>query len=146
MKGVTSDRVGEALSSQDTYILFRQRRKPKSTRVLASNPGYQWQMDLCDMQASCTFRGARYILTAVDCFTWMAYAMAVRLKGSMDMVKGIRELFQKARTPPCKVQSDQSKEFTNRQVQEEFKRHNAKHFSTYNQETKYGLVESSTRP
>lgn len=127
---VTSSMVAKNLASHDAFTLHQPKQKPFTTRVVVSSPGYQWQADLCDMQRFSKFnKGYRFILTAVDCFSRMLYAVAVRSKRGADIEEALRYLFEKVAPKengghgvPVKIQTDMGKEFYNSQVASLFKK------------------------
>jgi len=132
------------LETQPTFTLHRAVRKRFPTRKYrASAPNYQWQSDLVDMQHLKTQnKGFAWILTAIDVFTRYAYAVPIKTKAFKDVSEGFISIFKHvssrgsdsgdALSPiplPSLIQTDQGKEFENKNIQEFFKERGIKQFS-----------------
>jgi transposase InsO family protein len=120
----------EWLATQRAYTLHKPARKHFVTRATrTSHHGSQWQADLNDMIAYSRFnKGYRYILTVIDIFSRMGWALPLKTKTGLEMIKAFTTIFKKTKAPHL-LQSDQGKEFENRIFQAFLKQHKVHHFS-----------------
>ena len=118
------------------------RRKYPRRRVLISKPKHQYIADLIDIgKYSSSNNGMTFILTCIDGFTKVADAVLIKSKSGLNVSTALKEIFKK-RGAPKYLQTDQGKEFFNKNVSKmlkmfpKFKRH----FHT-NSELKAVIVE-----
>lgn len=139
--GIRLEQVEEWLESQDTYTLYRRvplrfTRVPVITRGL----GYQHQADLVDYAPlKRDNSGNTFLMTIIDCFSRFALAVPIKRKTGSQVAKALT-LAWKTMKPPVKFQTDEGKEFYNKDVGEVLKKHGVHHFSTY-QEMKAQIAE-----
>ncbi len=84
-----------------------------------------------------------FILTVIDCFSRFAQAVPLKSKKASDVLKGLQIAFEKMGIPK-KMQTDDGKEFYNKQVSAYFRSMGIIHFST-DQELKAQIVERFNR-
>ena len=128
--GVSKKKVRQWSRGQATYTLHRQARKRYPTRAyVVSNVEDQWQADLADMQLLARHnRGYRYILTVIDIMSRYAWARPLKSKQGAEVAAAFQSIFREKRIPK-RIQTDQGKEFENRQVRELFHKHKIELFS-----------------
>jgi hypothetical protein len=130
--------VSNWLKGQNTYTLHRQRKKYfKRNKIIAENINEQFQADLVDMQAfQAENNGYKYILTVIDIFSKFAFAIPCKNKTASSIIAGFKKVFKKRK--PFKIQTDQGKEFLNKQAKDFFKINSIHHFTSKNEEI-FGL-------
>ena len=143
--GFSHAQVKKWLKAQSTYTLHKQARKTYPTRhYIVHDIDEQWQTDLCDMASiSRKNTGHHFILTVIDIFSRYAWARPLKTKHGKEVVKAFQSIFREGRIPR-RIQSDQGKEFENRQVRALFQRHNIELFSVKSA-YKAALVERFNR-
>ena len=127
---VSIPRARQWLKSQRTYTLHRQARKRYPTRRYYVNDiDEQWQADLADMvDVQRWNQGHRYILTVIDIMSRYAWARPLKSKQGAEVAAAFQSIFREKRIPK-RIQTDQGKEFENRQVRELFRKHKIELFS-----------------
>jgi hypothetical protein len=143
---VNRQQVQEFLTDQQAYSLHKPVRKNfKRNKTIVNGIDYLWQADLADMQdLSRDNQGHRYILTVIDVFSKFAWAIPVKDKGSKSMLDAFKTLFHVSGRVPKKLQTDQGKEFLNKEVQKILKSKNVEFYFT-NSENKASVVERFNR-
>lgn len=129
---ITKKQVLDWLQRNKAYTLHRRvtSRFPRRP-ILVCGPFDQYQADLIDYQPlSYRNGGNKYLLTVIDCFSRYAVIVPVRRKTSQDVLASLKKAFQFMRIPR-KMQTDEGKEFYNKEVGEYFKQHKINHFSTH---------------
>lgn len=108
----------EWLSSQDAYTMHKPvRRRFKTRSYQTSHVDRQWQADLVDMQGLTAHNdGYRYLLTCIDVFSRYAWAVPLKTKYADSVIEGFKKIFKAGRVPEL-LQTDQGKEFENRNLQ-----------------------------
>ena len=130
---VTREQVREWLLAQDTYTLHRRARKKLSAepRVYVKGIDEQWSMDLCDVSnVSSVNDDCNFILTCVDVFSKWGSAEGVRRKSGPVVTRAMEALFARTERRPQRIETDQGKEFWNRQFRGLCSREGIHHFST----------------
>jgi Integrase core domain len=131
------------LTSQDSYTLHKPvRRTFLRRKTFAKGIGDLYQADLVDM-AGYRNAGARYILTCIDVFSKMAFAIALKDKRGSSVAKALETIF--AESTPNMMQTDRGSEFLNSEVQLVFRNHNIHHYSSHNYDIKAAVVERFNR-
>jgi transposase InsO family protein len=131
------------LSSQDTYTLHKPVRKVFLRRkTYAKGIGDLFQADLVDM-ASYSGGGVRYILTCIDVFSKMAFAVPLKDKRGSSVARALETIF--AESTPNMMQTDRGSEFLNTEVQAVFRKFNVHHYSSLNYDIKAAVVERFNR-
>lgn len=122
--GFSYNRVKKWMKAQATYTLHKQARKTYPTRhYKVHDIDEQWQTDLCDMASISRYNsGHNFILTVIDIFSRYAWARPLKTKHGKGVAKAFRSIFREGRIPK-RIQSDQGKEFENRNVRHLFQSH-----------------------
>lgn len=133
------------LMSQDPYTLHKPvRTKFLRRKTIVSGRKQQLQMDLIDVRLLKEENdGYSFILTAIDVFSKVSWAKALKNKSAREVAGAIEEILNEYPVPTC--QTDRGKEFTNKVVQDLFKRLGVKHFSTRDDTMKAAIVERFNR-
>jgi hypothetical protein len=77
-------------------------------------------------------------LCAIEVLSKYAWVVTTQQKTGKEMVRSLQQIFKECRCPLC-IQSDQGKEFTNRQLKQAFKSIHL--FTTRDAKTKASIVE-----
>ena len=104
--------INKFLSGEDSYTLYRNRRKKFNTaRTFASCVDYSWQTDLCDVSNLSEFNdGIRYLLFCIDVYSRYVWVVPLVNKKSDTTTRGFIEIFNQGRIPGYIV-SDSGTEF-----------------------------------
>ena len=138
-----SPQAQQILQSVLSYTLHKPRRTRFPTApTLVFDRDEQWQMDLVDMQKLSRWnRGNKYLLTVIDVLSKYAWAVPIKSKSSMEMIRGLDQIRRQASPRrPLRVQTDQGQEFLNKKVQAWFKQQGWHHFYTFG-DSKASVVE-----
>lgn len=132
------------LEGVDAYTLHKPiRRKFPTNRVIVYAIDQQWQADLVDVSHLRDYNeGYRYILTCIDILSKYAWAIPLRQKRGIDIVKAFEQIMTLRK--PKSLQTDQGKEFKNNVFQKFLKKRGIHFFTTFN-ETKASVVERFNR-
>ena len=87
--------------------------------------------------------GFTFILSVIDCFSRLAFAIPIKRKTSEEVAAVLRRAFNHMGNPK-KLHTDQGKEFYNRHVKELLQERGVHHFSTF-QDVKAQIVERFNR-
>ena len=133
------------LKGQIVYTLHKpSRRRFKRNPIIAEYPKENFQADLVDVQnISKENDNFKYILTVVDIFTKMGYAMPVKNKNQTNVAEAMEKILIKNK--PVKLQTDKGKEFQNTEFKRLMKKYNINHFFSENREIKCSIVERFNR-
>ena len=128
--GVDSKQVKEWLSEQPTYTLHRMARKTYPTRsYIVHDIDEQWQADLADVSLIAKQNeGYNFLLTVIDIFSRYAWVRPLRTKSGKEVAAAFKDIFDEGRIPK-RVQTDQGREFENRDVARLFGQHGIELFS-----------------
>jgi hypothetical protein len=139
------DKTREWLSGQDAYTLHRQARKNFPRRpTIVRGPGVQLQADLMDVSSHAERNdGVKFLLTVVDCFSRLAWAVPLRDKSGREVSDALRRTFAGAGYK--KLQTDKGTEFRNARVKEFLREEGMRWFSSENEVIKASLVERFNR-
>lgn len=143
---ITEKRTRDWLKSQITYTLHKPIiKKFRRNSIVVEFPDEQWQADLVDLSKySSENKGYKYILTAIDIFSKYVWTRSLKTKAGEEVSKAFESIFKTGRV--CrKLQSDQGKEFLNKQVKSIFKNYEIKFFIAKNKETKCAVIERFNR-
>lgn len=138
---ISRARVKAWLASKDSYTLHKQAKRGfKRSRLISQGLYIQADIDLMDVSnVAVSNDKVKFLLAAVDTFSRKAYVQPLQSKAGAEVVRGLEKLWG-ADTKPRLVRSDKGKEFTNRTVQDFFKKQGTHHFVTSN-EVKANYVE-----
>ena len=128
--GVNPKKVKKWLEEQPTYTLHRMARKKYPTRkYIVHDIDEQWQADLADVSLIAKQnKGYRFILTVIDIFSRYAWARPLKTKSGKEVAAAFKDIFREGRIPK-RIQSDQGKEFENREIARLFNEHQIELFS-----------------
>lgn len=91
-----------------------------------------WQIDLVEMiPFSKLNNGYKYIFTGIDTFSKYAFAYPVKSKKSIEIMFAMKKMFEQFETYPINIQSDQGKEFFNKDFKFLMQKHKINHYHTY---------------
>lgn len=142
---VTIKNVKDFLSGEIPYTLHRRIvRRYIRNPVVSSFKGEHCQADLIDIQKHSRMNdGFRFILTVIDVFTKFAFAIPIKDKSSKSVSVAFASLFK--RYHPQNIQTDEGKEFINKEVQSIFKTNRCHWFPAKNEQIKCAVVERFQR-
>lgn len=125
--------------------LHKQARKNfKRRRVIIKGIDDLWQADLVEMGTYSTYNnGYRFLLTVIDTFSKYAWAVALKTKNASDVTKAMKKVFESGRKPR-NLQTDDGKEFFNKEFNNLMKQNNINHYSTFSS-LKASIVERFNR-
>ncbi len=138
--------VKDWLSGEFTYTLHKPIRK-KFTRnpIIVEDVDQQWEADLVDMQEFKRMnKGYTFMLTVIDILSKYAWAIPLKNKTGVEIVRAFRIIFKDDRKP-FYLRTDRGKEFLNRSFQNFLKENNVYHFTSKNQDIKCAVVERFNR-
>ena len=140
-------KIKKSLLGSDTYTLHTPIRKRFPRRkVIIAGQKQQLQMDLMDLShLQKQNNGHKFILTVIDIFSKKAYAVAIKSKSAQDVLHAMKPIINTHYPNLLYLQTDRGKEFLNRHVQTYLHQKGIKHFFTYNDEIKAGIVERFNR-
>jgi len=122
------------LRAQRTYTLHKPARKRYNTRPYKSAAIDQhWQADLVEMIPYANLNdGYRYLLTIIDLFSRFAWAVPLRNKTGGEVTTAFRHVFAQGRRPE-RLQTDDGREFDNREFQRFLNLENIRFFTVKSQ-------------
>lgn len=104
-----------------------------------------WQIDLVEMQPYAKVnKGNRYILTIIDTLSKYAWSVPVKRKTGKEMVQAMLSIFKSSGRVPKNIQSDNGKEFYNKNFQTLMSKYNINHYSTFSP-IKASIIERFNR-
>lgn len=133
------------LQAQNVYTLHKPLKKRFVRRkTISKGLYYQMQMDLVDLSSiKSKNKNMRYLLTAIDIFNRKAFAVPLKTKQGVEVVKALKQIF--LNYPKVKfIQTDEGKEFLNQHVKTYLKENNMSLFTT-SSDTKSSIVERFNR-
>ena len=120
------------------------RKKFKKRRVYVKGVDKIWAADLVDMHAfSKSNKGYKYILMIIDVFSKYGWAIPLKTKTGIDVMKAFSKLWSSTK-PPERLWVDKGKEFYNKQMKDLMNEHHVQIYSTENEE-KSSVVERWNR-
>jgi hypothetical protein len=113
--------------------IHKQARKNfKRRRFIQKGLNDTWQIDLVEMIPYHTLnKGFRYLLTIIDTFSKYAYVLPVKTKSAIDIVNAMSIVLKNVSQTPKNIQSDQGKEFFNKQFQQLMNKYDINHYHTF---------------
>lgn len=104
-----------------------------------------YQADLVEMKPySKINKGFKYILTVIDCFTKVASAVPLKDKTGKSITEGMKYALNRIGKKVKNIQTDDGKEFFNKEFSGLMKNLNINHYSTFS-EKKAAIVERFNR-
>ena len=145
-QGISTKRAKRVLAHELGYTLHKPtRRRFPTLRVLVFGPDEQWAADLVDVQQLKRHnKGVNYLLTVVDVFSKYAWVLPMKQKTGPQTATALTALFKSSKRTPQKLQTDDGKEFYNKNVANVLKDNDVRHFSTAG-DTKASVVERFNR-
>jgi transposase InsO family protein len=143
--GMPVKQVKGWLETQDTYTLHKPIVKNFPRRkTFAKGINDLFQADLADMRNLASHNdGYSYILTCIDVFSRFGFAVPIRDKRGSSVAIGFEKIL--VERLPNMLQTDRGVEFLNSQVQDVFRKHDIRHYSSTNDDIKAALVERFNR-
>jgi len=134
------------LKNQDTYTLHKQAyRKFKRNRIYVGGVDHQWELDLVDMQQhSLKNDGFRYMLTCIDSFSKMAWAIPLKDKSASSIVNAFQKILVTG-PKPYRVRTDKGKEFVNLQFEKMLRSEGIDFFTSQNDDIKCAIIDRFNR-
>ena len=146
-KKLNKKNIKKWLLYQDAYTLHKTPRKKFPRRkTIVSGINAQWQGDLiCLPHLKKHNRGYVFIFTVIDVFSKVAYAIPLKNKTGLTLVKALKSIFKKSHQKPKKFQTDKGSEFLNKTFQTYLKKEKIHFFVTQNEDIKAAIVERFNR-
>lgn len=138
--------VKNFLNQQWTYQFHKptQYKFPRR-RYMVRGVNEQWQADLVEMQPySKQNQGYRYILCVIDIFSRYAYTRPLHDKTGKEVAQALSDILKSSGVTPKRLQTDQGREFYNKEVQQLLAQNNIELFSVFS-EKKAAIVERFQR-
>ncbi|XP_062608699.1 uncharacterized protein LOC134270493 [Saccostrea cucullata] len=142
---ISLNTIREWLKEQDTYTLHKPiHRKFRRQQTRVTDIDEQWQLNLANVSSLKKHNdGYTFLLCAIDVLSKYAWVVPLKQKTGKEMIRGLQEIFRQEGRRPVRIQSDQGKEFTNREFLQAFK--SIHFFTTRNTDTKASIVERFQR-
>ena len=119
------------------------RKKFRRRRVVIKGLDDLFQADLVEMLPYAKQNsGYRYILVVINAFSKYAWAYPVKRKTGKDVTEAMKKVLRES--TPRNLQTDNGKEFYNKDFQQLMKKHGVNHYSTYST-LKSSIVERLNR-
>ena len=134
------------LSEQPAYTLHRPvRRKFVRRKTFSKGIGDLYQADIANMSRLANSNdGIRYLLTCIDVFSKMAWAVPLCTKGAREVSEAFeREIV--GNNPPTLLQTNKGSEFVNGTFQQMLQKHGIRWYSSENSDIKAAVVERFNR-
>lgn len=107
------------------------RRKYPRRRVIQKGLDDLWQVDLVEMVSYARQnKGYKYMLTVIDTLSKYAWVKGLKSKSAVDVTFAMKSIFKEGRIPK-NLQTDDGKEFYNKNFKNLMKNNNINHYSTY---------------
>jgi len=124
---ISRRQIAEWLSRQEVHQLYAPSKKPKTIQnTILSEPFSQIGIDLMDMQ-NIERNGKKYVLTAIDLFSKMAYAVPLIDKEDATVTKGMEQILHQIGHKIKSVRSDNGSEFKCDEFKDLMKEHEITH-------------------
>lgn len=104
-----------------------------------------WQADLVEMGAYSNLnKGYKFLLTVIDTFSKFAWVEAIKSKSGNNVTLAFQKILKKDLRAPKNLQTDDGKEFFNKEFGNLMKNHKINHYSTFSV-MKASIVERFNR-
>ena len=142
---VTLKQVENYLQSKDSYNLHKEyKNKRQFQPIFASGIDKQWQADLMSIIDLAKHNDDnKYVLTCIDVFSRYGWAVPIKNKTSQEIIRAFKIILNQGRKPEV-LNTDQGKEFLNKEFQQYLKQNNIRFFECVNN-TKAALCERFNR-
>ena len=135
------------LTKLDVYNLHKPViRKFQRANIIVSGIGQQYQIDLIDTGAYAAWNdNYKYILTAIDVFSKFAYVEPIKRKTGVLVTEAFEKILRRIKSTPLFIQSDQGKEFLNKNFQGLLRQRKIEFFTSLNDDIKCAIIERFQR-
>lgn len=120
---ISVSQIRKWLKEQEAYTLHKPIKRKfirEQTRVTGIDE--QWQLDLADVsQLKKDNNGYTFLLCAIDVLSKYAWVVPLKQKSGKEMIRGLKEIIKQDGRQPLRIQSDQGREFTNKEFKSAFK-------------------------
>lgn len=107
------------------------RKNFKRRRVIMKGIDDLWQADLVEMgNYSGVNKGYKYLMTVIDTFSKYAWVQPTKTKNASDVSKAFQRILNLGRIPN-NLQTDDGKEFFNKEFYKLMQKYSINHYSTY---------------
>lgn len=107
------------------------RRNYNRRRTIVYGIDDLWQGDLAEYQKFAKFnKGFKFILVVIDCFSKFLWTVPLKDKSAQSVKDGM-QLILRGKRQPKNFQTDNGKEFYNKQFKDLMNKHNINHYSTF---------------
>lgn len=131
------------LISEELHKPARRNFPRRNTVIKGINDLYQ--ADLVEMRPySRINKGFNYILTVINCFTKVAYAVPLKNKSAETVATAMEQVLLRGASQMKNLQTDEGKEYYNKVFANLMKKYNVNHYSTKT-EKKAAIVERFNR-
>lgn len=114
-------------------------------RVIIKGIDDLWQADLVEMgEYSSQNNGYKYLLNVIDTFSKYAWITPLKSKNAKDVARAMNHVFSAAKRIPKNLQTDDGKEFFNKEFQILMNKKKINHYSTYSVK-KASIIERFNR-
>ena len=139
----TRKEIEDWLRGEESYTLHKPVRYhfPRN-RVVVSGLDDQWDADLMEMTGQ-PDDGFNFLLVTIDILSHYVCTRALKNKTGKEVSAAFQDIFAEGRIPR-KIRTDRGTEFTNKMMQETFKKHGVEHFLS-NNEVKANYAERVIR-
>lgn len=139
--------LAEILSGYRSYTLHKPARHNfKRNRIIVSGIDAQWEMDLADMQKYAKNNdNYNYLFCVIDVFSKKAWCIPIKRKFAVNLEEAFEKLMKKTNRRCKSVRADKGKEFTNKLLQQKFKKYGIKFFTNQNEDVKCSIIERFLR-
>lgn len=121
------------------------RRNYGRRKIELKGIGDLWQADLVEMiPYSNVNKGFKYLLTVIDCFTKFAWVQPLKSKSGKDVSLAMSKILKEASNRPKLLQTDNGKEFYNKEFKSLLEKHKISLYSVYTK-IKGAIVERFNR-
>ncbi|XP_066965644.1 uncharacterized protein [Macrobrachium rosenbergii] len=147
-KNITRDDVKDFLQSQPSYTLHKGTLKKFPRRkVLSPKPRVIVSSDLADMSKLAPYNGGyKYLLIVIDQFSRYLQVVPLKKKDGNTMQRSLKKVFEsEAFSGVSRLNTDEGREFYNKQVKEYLNSRNIKLYSVHSREIKTAIAERVIR-
>lgn len=138
--------VKEWLRGKDTYTKHRTARKIfHRNRIVSPYIDAQWQGDLAEVgNLASDNDGIRYLLVVIDVVSKYLWVEPLKTKKGIEVRDALKKIFHRSGRKPDKLQTDQGKEFLDKNVQSFLKKEGIEFF-TVKSDKKAAIAERVIR-
>lgn len=125
-KNASLKTVKHSLNSDPTYVRHKRvRHKFTRRKVVVPGANFLWQSDLIILNKLKNYNSKFTVIhTVIDVFSKVGYAVALKDKSGPTVAQSFENIFKNSGNPPRYLESDEGKEFFNKDVAAVLKKHN----------------------